>query len=120
MRKNLIAELTFNFSLSSIKLYQALIKEKEYIISKQLLRSSTSIGANVIEALDASSKKEFVYKMSIAKREAKETHYWLRLLKESSLTQKELRLYHEDIQRINRILTSIVKTTQQKLEDNNS
>lgn len=118
MRNNLISDLSFSFSLKIIKLYQNLLKKQEYVISKQLLRSSTSIGANIAEALDAFSKKDFAYKMSIAKKEARETQYWLMLLKESSLTNKNLQEYLEDIQRIIRILTSIVKTTTEKLDKN--
>jgi four helix bundle protein len=118
MRKNLISELTFTFSLKIIKLYQDLTKTHEYIISKQLLRSSTSIGANVEEAIAAFSKKDFVYKMSIASKEARETHYWLRLLKESSLTHRDLKSYIDNNQRIIKVLTSIVKTTTDRLENN--
>ena len=118
MRDNLISELTFNFSLRIIKLYQYLTKENEYVISKQLLRSSTSIGANVAEALDAFSKRDFVFKMSIAKKEARETHYWLKLLQESSLLHKDVQPYIDDIQSIIRVLTSIVKTTSENLEKN--
>ena len=105
MRENLISDLTFNFSLKIIKLYQDLIKKNEYVISKQLLRSSTSIGANVAEALDAFSKRDFAYKMSIAKKEARQTHYWLRLLQESSLLHRDVQVYIEDIQSIIKILT---------------
>jgi four helix bundle protein len=101
-----------------IKLYQKLIKQKEYVISKQLLRCSTSIGANVSEALDAFSKREFAYRMSIAKKEACESHYWLRLLKESNLTKCDIEEYIDDIERIIRILTSIVKTTKENLNNN--
>jgi four helix bundle protein len=118
MRDNLISELTFNFSLKIIKLYQDLAKKNEYVISKQLLRSSTSIGANVAEAIEAFSKRDFVFKMSIAKKEARETHYWLRLLQESSLIHKDIQSYGEDIQRIIRVSTSIVKTTSENLEKN--
>ena len=82
---NKILELTFDFSLSVIELYKILVEKKEYVLSKQLLRSGTSIGANVEEATAAQSKKEFVMKMSIASKEARETRYWLRLLDKSKL-----------------------------------
>ena len=118
MKANLISDLTFNFSLNIIRLYQDLSKKNEYVISKQLLRSSTSIGANVAEANDAFSKRDFAFKMSIAKKEARETHYWLRLLQESSLFHKDMEPYIEDIQIIIRVLTSIVKTTSENLEKN--
>ncbi len=115
MKENLISQLSFDFSLKIIKLYQVLIKKQEFVLSKQLLRSSTSIGANIAEALDAFSKKDFAYKMATAKKEARETYYWLLLLKESSLTNKNLQEYIDDIQRIIRILTSIVKTTTERM-----
>jgi four helix bundle protein len=120
MQKNLISDLTFNFSLSIIDLYQKLKAQNEYVISKQLLRSSTSIGANVVEALDASSKRDFMYKMSISKREASETLYWLKLLEKSSLTKIHLEQYLADIQSIIKILRSIIKTTSERLDKRNS
>jgi four helix bundle protein len=78
-----IDERTFKFALSIIELYKYLKEHKEYVLSKQLLRSGTSIGANVEEAQAAQSKKDFTSKMSIASKEARETRYWLRLLDQS-------------------------------------
>lgn len=80
MKENIVLEMTFDFSLQIIELYKKLVGEKEFVLSKQLLRSDTSIGANVEEANAAQSKKEFIAKMSIASKEARETKYWLRLL----------------------------------------
>jgi len=77
---NLIQDRSFEFALEVIKLYKLLQQEKEYVISRQLLRSGTSIGANVTEAEAAQSKKDFLSKMSIASKEARETKYWLNLL----------------------------------------
>lgn len=74
-----ILDLAFDFSLKVIGLYKELIKQNEYVLSKQLLRSATSIGANVEEANAAQTKKDFIMKMSIASKEARETRYWLRL-----------------------------------------
>ena len=82
-KDNLIVNKTFNFSLIIIKLYQFLVDNKEYVLSKQLLRSGTSIGANVEEAVGAISKKEFTSKMGISLKEARESRYWLRLLDKS-------------------------------------
>jgi four helix bundle protein len=79
--------------------------------SKQLFKSGTSIGANVEEALAAQSRKDFVSKMSIALKEARETHYWLRLLQESQLVEGDYSNRIDEIKEITRILTSIVKTT---------
>lgn len=111
MKDNLIKEKTFAFSLLIIQLYKKLLEEKEYIISKQLLRSATGIGANVVEAEAAQSRKDFISKMSIASKEARETKYWLELLEQSELTKIELEEYQKEINSINKIITSIVKTT---------
>jgi len=78
-----IDERCFEFSLLIIELYKYLQYKKEYILSKQLLRSGTSIGANVEEAQAAQSRKDFISKMSIASKEARESKYWIRLLKHS-------------------------------------
>ena len=118
MRENIISELSFDFSLKVIKLHQKLIKQQEFVIFNQLLRSATSIGANIAEALDAISKREFVHKMAIAKKEARESQYWIELLDKSHITRISLQDYNEDIQRIVRILTSIVKTTTENLKIN--
>lgn len=111
MKENIIAKKTFEFSLNIIKLYCELKIEKEYIISRQLLRSATSIGANVEEAIAAQSKNDFINKMSIASKEARETKYWLRLLDKSEITKIELIAYLEEIEHILNIITKIVKTS---------
>lgn len=111
-KENIIQTKSFDFALQIIKLYMQLVKHKEFVISKQLLRSGTRIGANVEEALAGFSKKDFVYKMSISSKEARETRYWLRLLKHSKLTDSNLDPYLQEIEQIINILTSIVKTTQ--------
>ncbi len=90
MKENIIKEKSFDFALSIIKLYQELVGVKEYVLSKQLLRSATSIGANVEEASAAISRKDFIAKMSIASKEARETRYWLLLLQRSQLVKLEL------------------------------
>lgn len=111
-KENVIQSKSFDFALDIIKLYMQLVKQKEFVISKQLLRSGTSIGANEEEALAGFSKKDFLYKMSISSKEARETRYWLRLLKHSELTDFNLDSYLHEIEQIINILTSIVKTTQ--------
>ena len=83
--ENKILEMSFDFSLQIIQLYKILIEQKEYVLSKQLLRSGTSIGANIEEAIAAQSRKDFISKLSIASKEARETRYWLRLLDKSKL-----------------------------------
>jgi len=112
MKENKIQELTFAFSLQIINLYKILVEQKEYVLSKQLLRSTTSIGANVEEATAAQTKKDFTMKMSIASRE---TRYWLRLLEKSKLVDYNYFSYLTSIEHIINILTKIVKTSQENL-----
>jgi len=88
--------------------------QNEYVLSKQLLHSGTSIGANVEEALAGISKKDFIAKMSISSKEARETRYWLRLIDKSNIVQIELLKTLQDIESIINILTKIVKTSQEK------
>jgi len=112
---NKILSLTFDFSIQVIGLYKILIQHNEFVISKQLLRSSTSIGANVEEANAAQSKKEFIQRMSIASKEARETKYWLRLLDKSQIIKYDYSEYLKDIEHIINILTKIVKTSQESI-----
>jgi four helix bundle protein len=114
--ENKIKELSFGFSLKIIGLYKMLIQHNEYVISKQLLKSATSIGANVEEADAAQTKREFATKMSIASKEARETKYWLRLLDKSQFIKHDFTDYLADIEYIINILTKIVKTTQESLK----
>lgn len=114
-KENLIKEKTFNFALSIIELYKICKSQNEFILSKQLLRSGTSIGANVQEALAGFSENDFLHKMSIASKEARETQYWIDLLSQSQLVKFDESKYKTDIQSIVNILTSIVKTLQVKL-----
>ncbi|MBK8489430.1 MAG: four helix bundle protein [Saprospirales bacterium] len=116
---SLIEEKSFSFSLKIIGLYRKLKDQKEYDIGRQILRSGTSIGANVSEALAAQSKKDFISKMAIASKESRETHYWLRLLKESHLAPIDLNPMLSDCEEIIRIQTAIVKTSIENLKTEN-
>jgi four helix bundle protein len=111
-----ILDLSFDFSLSIISLYKELVKHNEYVLSKQLLRSATSIGANVEEANAGQTKKDFITKMAIASKEARETRYWLRLLDKSKLVNLDYSTYLSTIDHIINILTKIVKTSQESLK----
>ena len=113
-RENVIVHKSFDFALRVISLYKFLIEHKEFVISKQLLRAATSIGANVEEATAAQTKKDFAYKMSISSKEARETRYWLKLLDRSQLVKADYSEYLNEITEIIRILTAIVKTSQIK------
>ena len=99
-----------------INLYKLLQENHEYVISKQLLRSGTSIGANVHEAEAAQSTKDFISKMAIASKEAREIKYWLRLLYKSNLVNVSFEVYMSKIDDIINVLTKIVKTTSDKLK----
>jgi four helix bundle protein len=108
---NLIQEKSYSFSLRVIKLYKFLVENKEYVLSKQILRSGTSIGANVEEAIGSHSRKDFQAKFSIIYKEARETRYWLRVLKDSGfLTEPLSRSLIEDCEELLRIIGSIQKT----------
>ena len=110
MKENIILDKTFDFAVKTVENYKYLIyKKKEYVLSKQMLRSGTSIGANVNEATAAQSKKDFLSKMSIASKESRETLYWIKLLNKTGYMKDQE--YFNDCKEIIRILTSIVKTT---------
>ena len=113
--ENIIAERSFNFALQVVEIYKLLSAEREYVLSKQLLRSGTSIGANVAEATAAISKRDFAAKMSIASKEARETRYWLKLLEQGELTEIDLSSALDEANQLINILTAIVKTAQQNL-----
>jgi four helix bundle protein len=116
MKENIIATKTFDFALSMINLFIELKNENEFIISKQIMRSGTSIGANVEEAIAAQSKKDFINELSIASKEARETKYWLKLLNKSELTKISVDVYLIEIEHIINIITKIIKTSQEGLK----
>jgi len=108
--EKIIEEKSYKFARRIIKAYKYLIEKKEFILSKQLLRSGTSIGANVIEAQYAISKKEFRAKMSVALKEAAESRYWINLLKdEGFFNENEAVSLLNDLNEIISILVKVVK-----------
>ena len=113
LESNVIAEKSRAFAIRVIKLYKYLVeKKRETVLSRQLLRCGTSIGANVREAIQAQSRKDFVAKLCIALKECSETGYWLDLLHETSfLTRRQFDSVDTDCQELMKILTSIIKTT---------
>ena len=117
---NIIQKKSFDFALKIIELYKELVIQKEFILSKQLLRSGTSIGANVEEALAGQSKKDFIAKMSLASKEARETKYCLKLLQESQIVKRNFAIYIKSIDEIISILTAIVKTSQIRFLNNST
>jgi len=112
MKDNIVKQKSFDFALRVIKLSQYLREEKkEYILSKQILRCGTSIGANVRESEYAESKADFVHKLYIALKETNESLYWLELLHKSNyLDDKQFHSIYSDLLEIKRILVSITKT----------
>jgi len=117
MSKNIIADKSYVFALSIIKIYKLMVGDrKEFILSKQLLKSGTAVGALVWEAEHAQSTADFLNKMNVSLKEANETLYWLRLLKDSEyITILEFESVFPNAEELVRILVSIVKTTKQKL-----
>ena len=113
MNNNIIETKSFDFAVRIVNLYKLLTKEKsEFVLSKQLLKSGTSIGANVSEAQKAQSHPDFNAKMNIALKEANETYYWLRLLFSTEyLNEREFKSIESDIDEIISILVSICKKT---------
>ncbi len=109
---NIIKCKTYAFAVRIVRLYQHLcLKKKEYVLSKQVLRCGTSIGANVEEAIGGQSRADFVSKMSVAYKEARETSYWLRLLKDTDyLTPSQFSDIHADAEELCRIMASILKS----------
>jgi four helix bundle protein len=115
MKDNIIQKKSYEFALRIIALYRRLCKGNEFVLSKQLLRSGTSIGANIEEAQAGQSRADFISKMSIASKEARETNYWLRLLKDSGTIDKiEIDPLLIESESIINILTSIIKTSNGK------
>ncbi len=110
---NLIEEKSLDFAVKIVELYKRISNvQKEYVLSKQLLRSGTSIGANIAESQQAQSKADFISKASISLKEATETRYWLTLLDRTGyIESKEYKSLSDDCAEIERILTSIIKTT---------
>ncbi|AWK53018.1 four helix bundle protein [Clostridium beijerinckii] len=115
MYNNIIVYKSFNLALEIISIYKYLISKREYVLSKQILRSGTSVGANVKEAVKGYSKNDFLYKMNIALKEANETEYWLELLIQSEiLSDYDIKVVLQHCKEICRILNSIVATGMKK------
>ncbi len=115
MKPNIIKEKSFDFAVDIVNLYKTLAyNEKEFVMSRQLLKSGTSIGANVREAEFAQSKPDFTNKMSISLKEANETDYWLDLLHATDFLKKdEFESYKAKSQEMLRLLVSIVKSSKE-------
>ena len=110
--ENPIVDLSFNFGVRIVKFYKYLTNKNVYVLSKQILRCGTSIGANVHESIHAQSKADFINKMNIALKEADETEYWLRLLRASDIIENdEYKSLVTDVRQLIGTLVKIVKSS---------
>ena len=121
MKPNIVADKSKAFALKIINLHNFLINEKrDYVMSRQILKSGTSIGANIRESKNAQSSLDFINKLSIALKEADETAYWLELLTESNTIEIEVsNALYSDLNEIISLLTSIIKTTKNNINNKN-
>jgi four helix bundle protein len=119
MKENVIKDKSFAFAIRIVKVYQFLCEQKkEYILSKQLLRSGTSVGAMIREAEHSESKADFVHKMAIAQKEINETMYWLELLKETNyITFEQYESINLDAIEIIKLVTAIIKSTKNNISN---
>jgi four helix bundle protein len=111
-KKNIVQKKSYDFALRIIQLNQLIIEgSKEYVLAKQVLKSGTSIGANIEEAIGAQSRKDFKAKLSISYKETRETHYWLRLLRDSKIIEDQFsQSLIKDCEELLKIIVSILKT----------
>jgi four helix bundle protein len=118
--QNVLKDKSYQFAIRIVKLYQFLKDEKkEFTLSKQILRSGTSVGANVEEAIGAQSQKDFYMKLNISYKEARETHYWLRILHDTNyLDDKQFQSIINDCDELLKITGTIIKTMKSKLFPN--
>lgn len=118
MKENIVRDKSFDFAVRIVNVYKYLVdKKREFVLSKQLLRSGTAIGALVREAEQAESKADFIHKMSIALKEANETDYWLDLLyKTNYLTEKEYQALKADAVELLKLLVSIIKSSKKTMD----
>ena len=117
MKENIVKNKSFTFAVRIVKLYQYLCENKrEFVLSKQLLRSGTSVGAMIREAEHAETKNDFKHKLAIAQKEINETIYWLELLKETAyLNDEEFISINEDATEIIKLLTTIIKSVKSSI-----
>jgi four helix bundle protein len=119
MRESILRTKSYQFALNSVRICKDLIEKKEFILSKQLIRSSTSIGANIREANYAQSTKDFIHKLSISLKECDETQYWLELLYDSNyLDEVGFISLNQQSSEIKRMLSSSILTSKKNLKKN--
>jgi four helix bundle protein len=113
MKENIIQQKSFDFAVNIVRLFQGLVKDhKEYVLSKQILRSGTSVGANIEEAIGGISKRDFIAKLQISYKECRETLYWIKLLKATGYIENEMSgKLKNDAEEIIRIIVAILKSS---------
>ena len=114
MKENIIVDKSYRFAVEMTLVCNKLKEKKEYHLASQLMRSATSIGANVREATAAQTKRDFISKMSIASKEAREAYYWISIIKDSMVMDIDYSNYLKDSEEIIKILTAILKTAKSK------
>lgn len=114
MSSSIVFDKSMVFALAIVRVAQSLANQHYFPLSDQIIRSGAGIGANISEALEAQSRKDFIHKMSIALKEARETKYWLLILEESNLLSEDYRYLNNEVEEIYSMLTSIVKTSKSK------
>jgi four helix bundle protein len=121
MKKNIVLDMSFEFALMTVKLHDKLVKQKEFILSKQLLRSGTSVGANIREANNTNTLKDFIYKFNIAQKECDESLYWLELLYASDkIESDEFVLYSDKAKDIHNVIKCIIGKSKLRLAERKS
>ncbi|MAC94159.1 MAG: four helix bundle protein [Flavobacteriales bacterium] len=119
MKENIVKDKSYEFAIEIVEACKRLTEQKEFVLSRQLLRSGTAVGALIRESEHAESKQDFIHKLSISLKEANETEYWLELLfKTDYLNESEFKNLRMKVGELNRLLISIIRTTKEKLKNN--
>jgi four helix bundle protein len=116
MKKSPIKTKSYLLAINIVELYKRLSEQrKEYILSKQVLKSGTSVGANIREAIQAESRADFIHKMCIALKESSETEYWLGLLRDTNyLDEPTFDSLHSECEEVSKLLTAIIKSSRER------
>jgi len=115
MKKRILKDYSFELSVIGVGLYKQMKNQNEFVLSKQFLRSITSIGANVHEAYEAESKKDFIHKLSISLKEVKEADYWIRLIKATNLVNIDSEELNKKLKSVTGLLISTIKTSKKNI-----
>jgi len=117
MQKSIVKDQSFKLAILGVKLFIQMKQQKEFVLSQQFLKSVTSIGANIHEALEAESRKDFIHKLSISLKEARETEYWIQLIKQTNLVEIQVDDFYTELSSVTAMLVSIIKTSKRNLNN---